>query len=77
MTIAARPLVAECTRHHRVLAPRLAARPVPHAAPQVDDLLAVLVDAAGAAELAPAGEVLDERLPHGLEPLLTEPSIRS
>jgi hypothetical protein len=55
---------------HGVRAPRLAARPVAHTAPQVNDLLPILVDAARAAEFTPTGEVLDERLPHGLEPFV-------
>lgn len=53
---------------HGVGAPRLAARPVPHAAPQVADLLAIPVDATSGPELTPTGEVLDERIPDGLEP---------
>ena len=40
---------------------------VPHAAPEVDDLLAAVIDAAGAAQLAATREVLRERLAHGLE----------
>ena len=65
--IAARPLVAEWTTHHRVPLPRLARLLVANPAPEVDDLLAVKVGAAGAAQLAPSGEVLGERLAHRLK----------
>jgi hypothetical protein len=54
---------------HGVLAPRLAARAVAQTAPEVDDFLAILVDATRAPELAPTSKVLDERLPHRLESL--------
>jgi putative ABC transport system permease protein len=39
--------------NHGVRAPRFAARPVTHTAPQIDDLLAVLIDATRRPELAP------------------------
>jgi hypothetical protein len=47
-----------------VFLPRLAGRPVAHTAPEVDDLLATMIDAAGAAQLVSRGEILDERIPH-------------
>ena len=53
--------------HHGVLLPRLARPLVPDAAPEVDDLLAAEIGAAGAAQLTPPREVLDERLAHRLE----------
>jgi hypothetical protein len=52
--------------HHRVAFPRLARPLVSDTSPQVDDLLAVHVRAAGAAELVAPIEVLDERLAHSL-----------
>ena len=51
---------------HRVLLPRGASGAVPNAAPQVDDSLAGLVDAAGRADLTAMPEALDEGLAHGL-----------
>ena len=51
---------------HRVLVPGRAGRPVADAAPQVDDLLPVLVDGARAADLPAPAEVLGERVPYGL-----------
>ena len=53
--------------HHGVLLPRLARLLVADAAPEVDDLLAAVIGAAGAAQLAAPGEVLGKRLAHGLE----------
>src|SRR5690606_21670835 len=42
-------------------------RRVAYAAPQVDDLLALVVDAAGRAQLVAAGEVLGKGVAHGLK----------
>lgn len=53
--------------HHGVLLPRFAGRLVPYASPQVDDLLASIVHATGAAKFAPPGEILSERIPHCLK----------
>ena len=53
--------------HHRVLLPRLARLLVSDTAPEVDDLLAAVIGAAGAAQLAASSEVLGKRLAHGLE----------
>ena len=53
--------------HHGVLLPRLAGLLVANAAPEVDDLLAAVIDTAGAAQLSAPGEVLGERLAHRLE----------
>ena len=53
--------------HHGVLLPQLAGQLVPHTAPQVDHLLAVVIGAAGTAQFAPPSEVLDERLAHRLQ----------
>jgi len=53
--------------HHRVRLPRVAGVRVSYAAPEVDDLLALMVRTARAAQLPAAFEVLDERLGHGLE----------
>ena len=52
---------------HRVPFPRLARLLVADAAPEIDDLLAVVIDAARAAQLAASGEVLGERVAHRLE----------
>ena len=52
---------------HGVLLPRLARLLVADAAPEVDDLLAAVIGAAGAAQLAPPSEVLGKRLAHGLK----------
>ena len=51
-----------CPRSHGSPVARVA-----DAAPQVDDLLAAVIRAARAAQLAPAREVLGERVAHGLE----------
>ena len=53
--------------HHGVLLPRLAGLLVPNAAPQVDDLLAAMIGAAGAAQLTSPGEVLGKRLAHAFK----------
>ncbi len=53
--------------HHRVPLPRLARLLVPGTAPEVDDLLAVVIDTAGATNFTPSGKVLSERLAHCLE----------
>ena len=52
---------------HRVPLPGLARHLVPNTAPEVDDLLAAIVGAAGAAQLPALSEVLLERVAHGLE----------
>ena len=52
---------------HRVPFPGLTRWPVPDAAPEVDDLLAAEIHAAGAAELVSAREVLRESVANGLE----------
>ena len=54
--------------HHGVLLPRLARPLVSNTAPQVDDLLAAVVHAAGAAEFVASSEVVVKGLAHGLEP---------
>ena len=53
--------------HHRVLLPRLARLLVPDTAPEVDDLLAAVIGAAGAAQFPASSEVVGKRLAHGLE----------
>ena len=53
--------------NHGVLFPRLAGRLVPHTAPQVNDLLAPVVHATGAAQFVAPGEILSERIAHGLK----------
>ncbi len=53
--------------HHGAPLPRLAVLLVADTAPDIDDLLAVNVGRAGAAELMPPGEVLGECLPDALE----------
>src|SRR4051794_21037962 len=53
--------------HHRVALPRFAGPLVPNAAPEVHDLSAAVIDAAGAAQLATADEILGERVTHALE----------
>jgi hypothetical protein len=52
---------------HGVCAPRLAGHAVSHAAPQVDDFLAVPVDAARSPELAAMSEVPEERVSNARE----------
>ena len=52
---------------HRVLLPRLARLLVANAAPEIDDLLAVVIGTAGATQLAASLEVLGKRLAHRLE----------
>jgi len=52
---------------HRILAPRLTADAVSHTAPQIDDLLAVLVDAAGTTKLAALRKIFDEGRSNALE----------
>jgi len=71
--------VGQCERHrgqalggrvdqdHGVLLPRLAGRLVAHAAPQVNDLLAPVIHATGAAQFVAQGEILGECIAHGLE----------
>ena len=54
--------------HHGVLLPRLARPPVANTTPQVDDLLASVVHAAGAAEFVASSEVVVKGLAHGLKP---------
>src|SRR5690606_2625941 len=58
---------------HGAFFPRLAGRLVARAAPQVDDLLAAVVGAAGAAQLAASEEVLDERIARRFETGLDAP----
>jgi hypothetical protein len=53
--------------HHGVPLPRFAGALVANASPEIDDLLAAVIDAAGAAQLAASREVLDERLVDPLE----------
>ena len=53
--------------HHRVALPGGARGPVSYAAPDVDDRFALVVGAARAAQLPPAGEVLGERGAHAFE----------
>ena len=53
--------------HHGVLLPWLAGLLVADAAPEIDDLLAAMIDTAGAAQLPAPGEVLGECLAHCLE----------
>ena len=52
---------------HGVPLPRLASPLVPEAAPEVDDLLAAAIGAAGAAQLPASGKILGKRFVHGLE----------
>ena len=52
---------------HRVPLPRLARQLVADTAPEIDDLLAVLIDRAGATQLTASSKVLSERLAHRLE----------
>jgi hypothetical protein len=54
---------------HGVLSPRLARRLVANAAPEIDDLFAVAVDAARRPELVAPGEVLEEGVAYALEAL--------
>ena len=67
MVIAARPLVAECTITIVFCSQGLPALLVADAAPDIDDLLAVVIDRAGAAELVAPGKVVRECVPHRLE----------
>jgi hypothetical protein len=53
--------------HHGVLFPRLASLPVSNTTPEVDNLLAMLKNAAGAAQLASPGKILSKRIAHGPE----------
>jgi hypothetical protein len=52
---------------HRVLLPRLARLPVASTAPEVDDLLAVVIDTAGATQLTASIKVLGKGLVHLLK----------
>jgi hypothetical protein len=52
---------------HGVLLPRLARLLVSDTAPQVDDLLAAMKNAAGSPQLATPNKVLGERLAHSFE----------
>ncbi len=61
------PLGGRVHEDHRALLPRGAGRVVADPAPQVHDLFAAMERATRAAELAPAREVLDERVAHPLE----------
>jgi hypothetical protein len=61
------PLGGRVDDHHAVPLPRVACPFVPDPAPQVDDLRSAVVSAAGAAQLVSSGEVLHERVAHGLE----------
>jgi hypothetical protein len=58
---------------HRALFPRLAGFLVADAAPEIDDPLAAAIDAAGAAQLVPMGEVVGKRLSHRLKAACHEP----
>src|SRR5688572_12617618 len=62
-----KPLRRRVDDDHRVSFPRLAGPPVSNAAPQVDNLLAVAIDAAAAAKFVAGGEILDERVLHPFE----------
>jgi hypothetical protein len=52
---------------HRVPLPGLARHHVPNTTPEVHDLLAPVVHAAGAAELVTSNEVVGKRLPYCLK----------
>jgi hypothetical protein len=52
---------------HRVVLPRFASLAVPDAAPDIDDLLAVDVGTAGAAQLSSSNEILRERVADAFE----------
>ena len=52
---------------HGVLFPRLTGRLVPHTAPQVNDLLASVVHATGAAQFVSPRKILSERVSHGIK----------
>jgi hypothetical protein len=52
---------------HRVFLPRLGADSISHTAPQVDDLLAVMVDAASTTYLTATRKIFDEGLANRLE----------
>jgi hypothetical protein len=52
---------------HRVALPGLAGRLVPNTAPEIDDFLAAVVHAAGAAELVAPNEIVGKRVAYGLE----------
>jgi hypothetical protein len=52
---------------HRVPLPRLARLLVADTAPEIDDLLAVSIDRAGATQLTASSKVFSERLAHRLE----------
>ncbi len=53
--------------HHGVLLPGLARLLVPDTAPEVNDLLAVTIDTAGAAQFLTPSEIVDEGLAYALE----------
>jgi hypothetical protein len=53
--------------YHGVLFPGLARLLISNTAPEINHLLTVLIDAAGAAQLSAPSEVLDEGLAHGLK----------
>ena len=61
------PLGGRVDDDHRVPLPGLARHLVANPAPEIDDLLAAVIDAAGATQLVAAREVLLERVAHGLE----------
>ena len=65
--MAARPLVAEWTITIVSCSHGSPVSLVADAAPEVDDLLAAMIGAAGAAQLAASSEVLGKRLAHRLE----------
>ena len=61
------PLGGRVHNDHRVPLPGLARQLVPNSAPQIDDFLAAIVGAAGAAQFAAPDEVFLERVTHGFE----------
>jgi len=63
------PLGCRVHHDHGVLLPKLASRLVPNTSPQVDDFFAMTVHATRPADFFSTGEVLDERISHGLEAL--------
>ena len=62
--------------HHRVALPRLAGLPVADTAPEIHDLLAVVIGAAGAAQFSAAAKFSANASRTRLEAGLTRPSTR-
>ena len=57
------------TPSHGVGLPRFAGCQIPDAAPQVNHLIPMLIEAARCAELVSPGEVLEEGVAHRFEPM--------